>query len=283
MTVEEFFRRFTFYGNPDYPALQVFSAIIVVAFGWAGWRLWRTGVMADRFVLLLTLALMVFAACQSRWAPYACLGELFVFARFFQMAPLHWTRLVAGFALAVNLSLAGWSMAATSGLQPPNQPSPELARIARSIDNPGGIMAPWWLSPGLLYFSGHPIVSGSSHCGITGIADSARFYTADSWDAGTQILRQRKVRWVVVWDEPRYVYPLLGSSQEILGLPVSTDREPGNADSTLAQLLITDRGVPRDLLRLRAVTNHFKLYEYIGPGAPTAQEPSKVSSPVAVR
>ena len=70
------------------------------------------------------------------------------------------------------------------------------------------------------------------------------------------------MRWVVVWDEPTYQYPLLASSQEILGLPVSTDNEPGDANATVAQILIDDRDLP-DNLRLRAVTEHFKLYEVV--------------------
>jgi hypothetical protein len=65
---------------------------------------------------------------------------------------------------------------------------------------------------------------------------------------------------VVVWDEKKYQYPLLASSQEILGLPVSTDDEKGDADDTVAQVLVTDHGVPTDF-HLRAITPHLKLYE----------------------
>jgi hypothetical protein len=48
-------------------------------------------------------------------------------------------------------------------------------------------------------------------------------------------------------------------------LPVSTDEEKGDADDTLAQILVTDHAVPTDL-RLRAVTPHLKLYEVVGSG-----------------
>ena len=70
------------------------------------------------------------------------------------------------------------------------------------------------------------------------------------------------MRWVVVWDEPQYQYPLLASSQEILGLPVSTDENKGDADATVAQILVTDHMLPSEL-RLRAITPHLKLYEVV--------------------
>ena len=108
---------------------------------------------------------------------------------------------------------------------PANQPSLQLAQIARSIDEPGGIMAPWWLSPGLLYFSGQPIVSGSSHCGISGIVASAKFYSATSWVDAERILRERQVRWVVVWDDPVYEYPLLNTRSAFWACPVSRRRQ----------------------------------------------------------
>ncbi len=147
------------------------------------------------------------------------------------------------------------------GNQPANQPSPQLAQISSAIDQPGGIMAPWWLSPGLLYISGQPIVSGSSHCGISGIVASAQFFNASSWKDAEDVLRQRKVRWVVVWDDPRYVYPLLNTSRGILGQPEASDTDPGNADSTVAQLLIADHYIPT-AFQLRAVTENLKLYEF---------------------
>jgi len=96
-------------------------------------------------------------------------------------------------------------------------------------------------SPGLLYFSGQPIVSGSSHCGISGIVASAKFFTATSWADAERTLRERQVRWVVVWDDPLYEFPLLNSSRGILGLPDVSDDAKDDADSTVAQMLISDQ------------------------------------------
>ncbi len=106
---------------------------------------------------------------------------------------------------------------------------------------------------------------------MSGIVDSAKFFTATSWTEAEQILDQRKVRWIVVWDDPRLVYPVLSNSQRILGLPQATDEDPGNADLTVAQMLIEDRVVPT-ALQLRGVIENekgnekFKLYEYTPGG-----------------
>jgi hypothetical protein len=237
------------------------------------WRLWprANGNKTDALLILLTLLLSILTMMQSRWIYYACLGELFLIVRYGQIAPAHWTRLVV-FSLFL-LGMAGEDYAQIAGRAgaPANQPSLQLVQISRAIDAPGGIMAPWWLSPGLLYFSGQPIVSGSSHCGISGIVASAKFFSSGSWIEAERILRERKVRWIVAWDDQtvydgqQYVYPLLNSSRGILGLPAYSDDDAQNAEATVAQVLIEDRDVP-SWLRLRGVTPQLKLYEYVPAG-----------------
>ncbi len=149
---------------------------------------------------------------------------------------------------------------------PPNQPSLELLQISHAIDGPGGIIAPWWLSPGLLYFSGQPIVSGSSHCGISGIVASAQFFASGSWVDAEHILQARKVRWIVVWDDPQLLYPLLDNSRQILGLPAYSDDDANLAEATVTQVLVEDHDDVPTWLRLRGVTPHLKLYEYLPDG-----------------
>jgi hypothetical protein len=228
------------------------------------WRLWprANGNRTDALLILLTLLLTILTILQSRWIYYASLGELILIVRYCQIAPTHWTRLVVLLIFLAGLIDADYTQVEGRVHAPANQPSLELAQISRSIDAPGGIMAPWWLSPGLLYFSGQPIVSGSSHCGISGIVASAKFFTATSWADAERILRKRQVRWIVVWDDPIYEYPLLNSSRGILGLPYVSDDAKDDADSTVAQILITDRYLPTSL-RLRGVTPQLKLYEYV--------------------
>jgi hypothetical protein len=236
--------------------------LAVLVLPWISWQLWARGAgnKTDYLLIILTVVLAVLAFFEKRWLNYACLTEIFLFARYFQIAPLRWSRALLALLFLADVAQANYLEIENTVGQPPAQPSAELAQIARSIDAPGGIMAPWWISPGLLYFSGQPIVSGSSHCGISGIAASAAFFATTSWNDAEKILHDRQVRWVVVWDEKKYQYPLLASSQEILGLPVSTDDEKGDADDTVAQVLVTDHGVPTDF-HLRAITPHLKLYE----------------------
>jgi hypothetical protein len=218
------------------------------------------------FLVLLTGLLCVLTIDQRRWIYYANLGELFLMVRFCQEGPVRWTRLAVASIFLVGLGTASVTLIkkAMGGI-PADQPSIELAEIARSIDEPGGIMAPWWLSPGLLYFSGQPIVSGSSHCGISGNVDSAKFYTTSSWLEAEQILKKRQVRWIMVFDDTNYVYPVLNVERAILGLPDYTEDSRDEAETTVWQILVDDRVVPTSF-RLRAVTPTMKLYEY-DPGS----------------
>ncbi len=216
-------------------------------------------------VIGLILALIVLALLPNEWTAYFSFGNPLSTGGVGPVTPNFWMRLIIVVILFLGSGLNDWEQVSDHGNVPPIQPSLQLVRISNSIDAPGGIMAPWWLSPGLLYFSGHPIVSGSSHEGISGIVASAEFYSTTSWLDAERILDRRKVRWVVMWDDPRLVYPVLSNSQRILGLPQATDQDPGDADSTVAQMLIEDRVVPT-AFQLRAVVDQFKLYEYTPGG-----------------
>ena len=241
--------------------------LVLITLPFLAWGLLARGGdrRADLLMVLLTFILCVLTVYQKRWIYYANLGELFLIVRFCQVTPLHWTRLVVMVIFLAGLgdAIHNQYLRAASGAMG-NQPSIELSVIARSIDQPGAILAPWWLSPGLLYFSGQPIVSGSSHCGISGIVDSAKFYTTTSWVDAEEILQKRQVRWIVVFDSPAVNYPILNNSRAILGLPPYNEDSP-EADATVVQLLIKDQLVPTSF-RLAGITPNFKLYEYV-PGS----------------
>ncbi|MCE0523131.1 MAG: hypothetical protein LV480_09495 [Methylacidiphilales bacterium] len=261
----------------DFDAMVHRMTLVFLTLPFVAWGLWprKNGNKTDALLILLTLLLVVLTALQVRWIYYASLGELFLIVRFFQVAPVRWTRLVVLVIFLAGLADAAYEQVEASAHAPVNQPSLQLAEISRAIDGPGGIMAPWWLSPGLLYFSGQPIVSGSSHCGISGIVASAKFFAADSWADAEQILKERKVRWIVIWDDESYEivgrdnedyeYPLLNASRGILGLPYIGDENKRDADSTVAQVLISDENLPTSF-RLRGVTPQLKLYEYVPEG-----------------
>jgi hypothetical protein len=277
----------------SFAALVDQMTLVLVALPFLAWALVirENGRTTDIFLVVLTTILFTLTVLQSRWIYYSALAELFVVARFGQAALDRGTRFIGlmtrGFkggnwpapadtthttlscaaqGLVLLIYLVGLADADATILARyphlrPNLPSPELAQIARSIDEPGAIMAPWWLSPGLLYFSGHPIVSGSSHCGITGIVASAKFYTTTSWTEADRILKRRPAKWIVAYDDPALIYPVLNSSAGILGVAPYTDDDPGNANATVAQILSSDQMLPTNY-HLRAVTPTLKLYEY---------------------
>jgi hypothetical protein len=191
--------------------------------------------------------------------------------RFVQAAPRAPTRVVVLVLCAVGLFYTNHERLVLAANEPRNLPSLELAQVSAAIDAPGGILAPWWLSPGLLYFSGQPIVAGSSHCGMSGIVDSARFFTATSWPEAEAILKQRQVRWIVAWDDRRYQFPLLNASRGILGEPQATDNDPGDAENTVAQQLCGNATPLPPEFHLRDVvgqaSERLKLYEFVPDGS----------------
>ncbi len=247
-------------------ALPVILQVGILIYASLGlWRL-ADGNKTDALLILLGFLLTLLTLTQFRWSYYAALADLLLMARYIQSDPARWNRLLLAGLAATGIFTADFVQLHGRAALPPNQPSLQLAQIAHAIDAPGGIMAPWWLSPGLLYFSGQPIVAGSSHCGISGIVASAQFFATTSWPQAERLLRSRQVRWIVAWDDATYVYPLLDSSLGILGMPQLSDDDRAMADRTVAQSLIEDRDLPPSI-RLRGVTQQCKLYEFIPNGA----------------
>jgi len=225
----------------------------------------------DLLLILLILALVALALLPNEWAGYFSIGNPLSDEGVGPLTPNFWMRIIIVAVLFIGSTRNDSEQVSNHGKVPPIQPSLQLVQISRAIDEPGAILAPWWLSPGLLYFSGHPVVSGSSHEGMSGIVASAKFFSTTSWPEAEKILDQRKVRWVVVWDDSNLVYPVLGNSQRILGLPRASDDDPGDAEQTVAQMLIEDRIVPtalqlRGVVEERQLGQKFKLYEYTPGG-----------------
>ena len=105
----------------------------------------------------------------------------------------------------------------------------QLRQVARFIGHnaPGGILAPWWWSPQLVYWSGQPAVAGSSHESLAGIVDTARFFSSTDPKAAEAICNQRNVETVVIGNPGSIV----DESVQILGQP-----RP-QKDNTMADIL----------------------------------------------
>jgi len=80
---------------------------------------------------------------------------------------------------------------------------------------PGGILAPWWWSPQLVYWSGQPAVAGSSHESLAGIVDTSLFFSTTDPVEAQAVCDQRHVE-TVVTGNPGDIVEL---SVQILGMP----------------------------------------------------------------
>ena len=112
--------------------------------------------------------------------------------------------------------------------------SVQIRDLALSLRTPevNPFLAPWWLSPSIAYWSGQPGVAGSSHEGLNGIEESARFFLSENLQEEREILEKCHVAWVFAYDADRVGQ----NSAAILNQPVSQkplclvlDRTPSQA------------------------------------------------------
>ena len=107
----------------------------------------------------------------------------------------------------------------------------DIALSLRSSEN-RPFLAPWWLSPSITYWSGQPGMAGSSHEGLNGIVESARFFLSDDWQKARQILENHGMAWVIAYDSQRVAQ----NSEAVLNQAMPSeplcrvlDRTPGQA------------------------------------------------------
>jgi hypothetical protein len=110
------------------------------------------------------------------------------------------------------------------------------------------ILAPWWLSPQIVYWSHQPAIGGSSHESLPGIVDSARFYLSENAEDARAILERRGVKWVISYDAQRVAQ----TSATILGRVV--------AAYPLAQTLEAQPHSAPKFLTLEYANPAFKLF-----------------------
>jgi hypothetical protein len=83
--------------------------------------------------------------------------------------------------------------------------SAQIRDLALSLRSPEmhPFLAPWWLSPAIVYWSGQPGVAGSSHESLNGIEESVRFFVSDDLEQAHAILDKRHVTWVFAYNSER--------------------------------------------------------------------------------
>lgn len=79
---------------------------------------------------------------------------------------------------------------------------------------PGGVLAPWWLCPAIVWWSGHPCIGGSSHQSLPGIIDSCEFYLSQDRETARKIMEKHQIRYVFSYEPER----ITQNSCQILGV-----------------------------------------------------------------
>ena len=174
-------------------------------------------------VFVLLIATYGFTIWQARW------GYFFVLI-FALVLPALLTPIKSGVAvwIAVVLSilpiLGDWderlwpNETQLAGRMERRIESAQIRDIALSLRSAEmhPFLAPWWLSPSIAYWSGQPGVAGSSHEGLQGIEESARFFLSENLQEEREILEKRHVTWVFAYDSDRVAQ----NSAAILNKPV---------------------------------------------------------------
>ncbi len=235
--------------------------------GWLGWLapvlpallVWRFVAVRDaRILAILTLLLATSAlTCwQIRWGCYLALVAAIALPFALAAIPsraLAWTAFFFSLLPVASQwdALTNPDASARAALQEQRADYAQLREIAAALvsNERTGILAPWWLSPPLAYWSGQPCVAGSSHESLPGTVDAARFYLATDDTAARDILRRRGVRYVLAYEPAR----VLGNSAQLLGEPI----EP----NALGGLLYRDNGQIVPGLTRVAAWPWYKIYE----------------------
>jgi len=225
---------------------------------WMSIRRRRNGAHGVRAVPVYVLLFFTYLLTiwQARWGYFFVL--IFAVALPALLAPIKSAAAVwIAFALSIFPILGDWDerlwqneTQLAARLERRNE-SAQLRELAlslqsRDVDHP--FLAPWWLSPSIVYWSGQPGVAGSSHESLNGIEDSARFFLSEDLQKAREILRNHRVAWIFAYDSDRVAQnsaAVLNQELPVHPLCRVLDRTPGQA--------------PRFLI-FSAQTAAFKLY-----------------------
>ena len=185
---------------------------------WLGWK--RRERLAW-FWLGLLLVVGTLTCWQVRWGYFLALVFVMALPTLLTAFPRRWMALLA-FLLSLWPIGKEWHARWDDGER--------AMRTEQRLDNlalydvaqhlRGGhrlpVLAPWWQSPALAYWSGQPCVAGSSHESLPGTVDASRFFLSVDPGEARAILARRRVACVVVYDPER----VDKVSSAILGAPI---------------------------------------------------------------
>ena len=230
--------------GPEKPLARANAFLLLAVFALTCWQVRWGYFLPLVYALGLPWQIAVIPAC---WRPAA--AALLILG-LWPMEAEWWARLRPAPALAA--SLAEQRADAALLREAASFVRQNAAQTPASADGSpdAGILAPWWLSPALAYWSGQPALAGSSHESLPGIVDVAKFYTAADPQAAAAILRRRRVRWVVAYEPDR----VLRTAAPLLGLAKISTR-------ALGFVLYQRPEAAPSFLRLALVNPYFKIYE----------------------
>jgi hypothetical protein len=195
----------------------------VVLFGWCGWLLvflplllaW--GFCRDRkpggvVFLAPILATSGLALHHARWGYFVAI--FCAMALPWALGTLRWRRL-AWLAFAVSL----WPVASEWDRTLYPTDAAWRARAENVADAvalrdaairlrglpQGGVIAPWWFCPAIVWWSGQPCIGGTSHQSLPGIVDSCEFYLSESPEKAEAILAKRQIRYIFAYEPERVI------------------------------------------------------------------------------
>ena len=238
-------------------------------FRWTGWLLiaspplllWRSWKHGDRACAALTVLLLLLTGLSLwhvRWGYFLAIGFALSLPSALAVIP---SKPVAWLVFAISLlpMAAEWDRQ----LYPDHE-----GRVAREENREDAfllretsqtllsphrtiVLAPWWLSPAIAYWSGQRCVSGSSHQSLPGTVDSSRFYLSGTPEEAREILRKRSVKYVIAYEPSR----VISNSAQVLGrLPPEKPLGETLYDNPL--------GAP-SFLRLAYENKFFKVFEFV--------------------
>ncbi len=189
------------------------------------------------FAGLLALCFLL-TLSQARWGYFFALFFLFSLPAQFALVRPSWRAGAVLFATLLPLLVfwdrTWWPDQATLGRQAAERIALKQWRaVASSLAGlvPAPILAPWWLAPPTAYWSGQPVVAGSSHESLPGIVASARFYLSTSPEEARDILQQHRVQWVLSDESAR----VATNSAAILGRAVAPEAPVRKLERNSAQ------------------------------------------------
>jgi hypothetical protein len=222
------------------------------------WRFWKARDSSCVALAALLLLLTGLSLWHMRWAYF--LAFAFALSLPWALAAMPW-KPVAWLAFVISF----WPMAAEwdrqlypdedrrTAREEDREDALLLRETAQALISPERaiILAPWWLSPAIAYWSGQRCVSGSSHQSLPGTVESSRFYLSTAPEEAREILRKRSVNYVIAYEPAR----VISNSAQILG------QTP--PDNPLGKMLYEHPYSAPGFLRLVYENRYFKVFEFL--------------------